>query len=65
MTDTHVTATNIGELPPLLTVAQVCEMGQVCRTTAYKLIEDGTLESVKIRNARRVRRDSVARVFGL
>lgn len=53
------------ELPELLTIAQVAELGRVCTCTVYNLLADGQIKGVKIRNAWRINRDSVLSAFGL
>lgn len=51
-----------GELVSVRDVAECCG---VHRSTIYKLIKDGELKAVKVRNAIRLNRDAVCDYLGL
>ena len=49
----------------LLTVRQVAELANVCERTVYRMIEDGQLKAVRIRNSLRISRKTLHEQFGL
>lgn len=62
----NINSQNIESLPALLTVRQVAEdvLG-VSERTVYRMIEDGQIRAVRIRNALRINRDALLSQFGL
>lgn len=46
---------------PLMTVRQVAEALGVCDKTVYRMISDGQLKAVRVRNAWRVSADELKR----
>ena len=53
-------------LPALLTVSQVAnDVLGVSERTVYRMIEDGQIKAVRIRNALRINRDALLSQFGL
>ena len=53
-------------LPALLTVSQVAnDVLGVSERTVYRMIEDGQIRAVRIRNALRINRDALLSQFGL
>jgi excisionase family DNA binding protein len=58
-------AQSLPELPFVLTVQQVQKILRVSKTTAYELVNSGTLESVKIGRTFRVTRSAFAKFLGL
>lgn len=53
------------DLPELLTVRQASRVGNVSEKTVYRMIEDGQIRAVRIRNTWRINRDSLREQFGL
>ena len=57
---------SIEHLPALLTVSQVAnDVLGVSERTVYRMIEDGQIRAVRIRNALRISRDALLSQFGL
>ena len=57
---------SIEHLPALLTVSQVAnDVLGVSERTVYRMIEDGQIKAVRIRNALRINRDALLSQFGL
>lgn len=57
---------SIEYLPALLTVSQVAnDVLGVSERTVYRMIEDGQIRAVRIRNALRINRDALLSQFGL
>ena len=58
--------TDKNTLPALLTVSQVAkDVLGVSERTVYRMIEDGQIRAVRIRNALRINRDALLSQFGL
>ena len=56
---------SLTDLPLVLTVQQVQDVLDVCKTTAYELVHTGTIGSVKIGRSFRVTRAALAKFLGL
>lgn len=56
---------SLSELPLVLTVQQVQEVLDICKTTAYELVHTGAIESVQIGRTFRVTRTALAKFLGL
>ena len=53
------------ELPPLWTVNEVCEYLRISRPTAYRLVNDGHLELLKVGGSSRITETSLLKYLGL
>lgn len=50
---------------PLLTVKEFCDITRIGNTTAYRLIGEGSVETLKVRGATRIKAASVAKMLGV
>jgi predicted DNA-binding transcriptional regulator AlpA len=50
---------------PLLTVKEFCAVARIANSTAYKLMNEGTVESLKVSGATRIKAASVAKMLGV
>lgn len=50
---------------PLLTVKELCDIARIGNTTAYRLIGEGSVETLKVRGATRIKAASVAKMLGV
>lgn len=56
---------SLRDYPELVSVADVAHVAGVTRATIYKLVSDGELKAVHIRNVIRINRDSACDYLGL
>ena len=50
---------------PLLTVKEFCAIARIGNTTAYRIIDEGRVEALKVRGATRIKASSVAKMLGV
>ncbi|WP_455136468.1 helix-turn-helix domain-containing protein [Thermophilibacter sp.] len=62
---TEHAAINPSNRPELFTVRQVAELANVCERTVYRMIEDGQLRAVRVRNSLRISRAALRETFGI
>ncbi len=47
------------EYPDIVNVEQLCEMLQICETTAYRLLKNGCIKSIRIGRKHKILKQSV------